>query len=147
MLHRGIKFVHAAVLAYSVVLAFLFLRSMEEDWVLGHSAVVWVTDSDNSASGSQVARVVAEFAQEQKATVAREVLDLKDPSSRRHLYLAPGGPRSSWLEDGYPTFNRDYRTDVHSVADSGCEIPGASTTCSVRIRPPRRLLGPSPISA
>ncbi|WP_406470056.1 hypothetical protein OH738_29005 [Streptomyces hirsutus] len=123
MLHRGIKFVHAAVLAYSVVLAFLFLRSMEEDWVLGHSAVVWVTDSDNSASGSQVARVVAEFAQEQKATVAREVLDLKDPSSRRHLYLAPGGPRSSWLEDGYPTFNRDYRTDVHPVADLGLLDP------------------------
>ncbi|MFF4761519.1 bacteriocin-associated integral membrane family protein [Streptomyces sp. NPDC001292] len=123
MLHRGIKFVHAAVLAYSAVLAFLFLRSLEEDWVLGHSAVVWVTDSDNSASGSQVARGVAVFAQEQKATVAREVLDLKDPSSRRHLYLAPGGPRSSWLEDGYPTFNRDYHTDIHAVTDLGLRDP------------------------
>ncbi|MFF0103494.1 bacteriocin-associated integral membrane family protein [Streptomyces hirsutus] len=105
------------MLAYSAVLAFLFLRSLEEHWVLGHSAVVWVTDSDSSASGSQVTRVVAEFAREQKATVAREVLDLKDPSSRRHLYLAPGGPRSSWLENGYPTFNRDYYTDIHPVAD------------------------------
>lgn len=44
MLHRGIKFVHAFVLAFSAVLAFLLLRSPDEDWVLGHSAVVWVTD-------------------------------------------------------------------------------------------------------
>ncbi|MFF8998752.1 bacteriocin-associated integral membrane family protein [Streptomyces achromogenes] len=123
MLHRGIKFVHAAVLAYSAVLAFLFLRSLDEDWVLGHTAVVWVTDSDDSASGSRVAREVAGFAREHHATVAREVLDLKDPSGRRHLYLAPGGPHSDWLEQGYPAFSRDYRTDVHPVSELGLRDP------------------------
>ncbi|WP_181793707.1 hypothetical protein [Streptomyces sp. WELS2] len=123
MLHRGIKFVHAAVLAYSAVLAFLFLRSLDEDWVLGHTAVVWVTDSDDSASGSRVAREVAGFAREHHATVAREVLDLKDPSGRRHLYLAPGGPHSDWLKQGYPAFSRDYRTDVHPVSELGLRDP------------------------
>ncbi|KOG87020.1 hypothetical protein ADK38_27760 [Streptomyces varsoviensis] len=123
MLHRGIKFVHAAVLAYSAVLAFLFLRSFEEDWVLGHTAVVWVTDSDNSASGSQVARAVADFAEGQRTTVAREVLDLNAPSSSRHLYLAPGGPHSDWLKEGYPSFNRSYHTDVRPVADLGMRDP------------------------
>ncbi|OAH14879.1 hypothetical protein [Streptomyces jeddahensis] len=123
MLHRGIKFVHAALLAFSAVLAFLFLRSLDEDWVLGHSAVVWVTDSDGSASGSQVAREVAEFAESHRATIAREVPDLKDPYGRRHLYLAPGGPRSGWLGDGYPAFNRSYRTDVHPIAELGQRDP------------------------
>ncbi|WP_151484825.1 bacteriocin-associated integral membrane family protein [Streptomyces albicerus] len=123
MLHRGIKFVHAVVLAFSAVLAFLFLRSLDEDWVLGHSAIVWVTDSDGSTSGSQVARAVAEFAEDHRATVAREVPDLKEPYSRRHLYLAPGGPRSDWLKDGYPAFNRGYRTDVHPVAELGQRDP------------------------
>ncbi|MFD7941640.1 bacteriocin-associated integral membrane family protein [Streptomyces sp. NPDC059744] len=123
MLHRGIKFVHAIVLAYSAVLAFLFFRGLDEDWVLGHSAVVWVTDSDGSASGSEVAHVVAEFAEKQRATVAREVPDLKIPSSRRHLYLAPGGPHSDWLEDGYPAFSSGYRTDVHPVAELGQRDP------------------------
>ncbi|GAA2384714.1 hypothetical protein GCM10010420_03780 [Streptomyces glaucosporus] len=123
MLHRSIKFVHAAVLAFSAVLAFLFLRSLDEDWVLGHSAVVWVTDSDGSTSGSQVARVMAEFAQDHRATVAREVPDLREPHSRRHLYLASGGPRSEWLEDGYPAFDRGYRTDVHPAAELGHRDP------------------------
>ncbi|WP_392752221.1 bacteriocin-associated integral membrane family protein [Streptomyces sp. LN590] len=123
MLHRGIKFVHAIVLAYSAVLAFLFFRGLDEDWVLGHSAVVWVTDSDGSASGSEVAHVVAEFAEKERATVAREVPDLKIPSSRRHLYLAPGGPHSDWLEDGYPAFSSGYRTDVHPVAELGQRDP------------------------
>lgn len=123
MLHRGIKFVHAIVLAYSAVLAFLFFRGLDEDWVLGHSAVVWVTDSDGSASGPEVAHVVAEFAEKERATVAREVPDLKIPSSRRHLYLAPGGPHSDWLEDGYPAFSSGYRTDVHPVAELGQRDP------------------------
>ncbi|WP_327744128.1 hypothetical protein OHO28_22535 [Streptomyces europaeiscabiei] len=123
MLHRGIKFVHTAVLAYAAVLAFLFLRSLDEDWVLGHSAVVWVTDTDNSTSGSQVTRVIAEFAKSNGTTVAREVPDLENPYSRRHLYLAPGGQRSDWLRDGYPAFNRDYRTDVHPISELGQRDP------------------------
>ena len=123
MLHRGIKFVHAVVLAYSAVLAFLFLRSLDEDWVLGHSAVVWVTDTDGSTSGSQVAADLAEFAQTHHATVAREVPDLTHPYSRRHLYLAPGGPRSDWLDEGYPAFNRGYDTEVHPVAELGRRDP------------------------
>ncbi|MEJ8643531.1 hypothetical protein WKI68_23440 [Streptomyces sp. MS1.HAVA.3] len=123
MLHRGIKFAHAVVLAFSATLSFLFLRSLDEDWALGHSAVVWVTDSDGAASGSQVAGAIAEFAAKNHATVAREVPDLKDPSHRRHLYLAPGGPHSDWLQDGYPAFSRGYQTEVHPVAALGERDP------------------------
>ncbi|WP_405830944.1 bacteriocin-associated integral membrane family protein [Streptomyces sp. NBC_00105] len=123
MLHRGIKFAHAVVLAFSATLSFLFLRSLDEDWALGHSAVVWVTDADGAASGSQVAAAVADFAAKNHATVAREVPDLKDPSHRRHLYLAPGGPHSDWLREGYPAFSRGYRTEVHPVSELGQRDP------------------------
>ncbi|MGW3723814.1 bacteriocin-associated integral membrane family protein [Streptomyces sp. NPDC000851] len=123
MLHRGIKFVHAVALAYSAILAFLLLRSLDEDWALGHSAVVWVTDADGSTSGSQVTRDIAEFAKAERVTIAREVPDLTHPYSRRHLYLAPGGPHADWLSDGYPAFNRGYRTDVHPVAELGRRDP------------------------
>ncbi|MFE6839546.1 bacteriocin-associated integral membrane family protein [Streptomyces sp. NPDC057705] len=123
MLHRGIKFAHAVVLAFSATLSFLFLRSLDEDWALGHSAVVWVTDADGAASGSQVAGVVADFAAKNHATVAREVPDLKDPSHRRHLYLAPGGPHSDWLREGYPAFSRGYQTEVHPVSELGQRDP------------------------
>ncbi|WP_328790001.1 MULTISPECIES: hypothetical protein [unclassified Streptomyces] len=126
MLHRGIKFVHAAVLAFSAVVAFLFVRGLDEDWVLGHSALVWVSESDDSATGAQVADAVSAFAGRRGVTVAREVPDLQDPDRRRHLYLAPGRPGSdaaSWPGEGYPAFGRDYRTDVHPIADVGQRDP------------------------
>ncbi|MEU9377719.1 hypothetical protein AB0D94_28655 [Streptomyces sp. NPDC048255] len=126
MLHRGIKFTHAAVLAFSAVVSFLFVRGLDEDWVLGHSALVWVSESDDSTSGEQVAQTVASFAAHRRVTVAREVPDLRDPDRRRHLYLAPGAPGSdaaSWLDEGYPAFGRDYRTDVHPIAEIGQRDP------------------------
>ncbi|BDH14938.1 hypothetical protein [Streptomyces hygroscopicus] len=126
MLHRGIKFVHAAVLAFSALLAFLFVRGLDEQGVLGNSARVWVFDSDDSATGSQVARAIASFSADHEVAVAREVPDLRDPDSHRHLYLASGNPRSdaaSWLNEGYPEFSRNYKTDVHPIVEIGQRDP------------------------
>lgn len=123
MLHRSIKFVHVAVLAFSAVVAFLFLRSLDEDWVLGHTAVVWVTDTDGSTTGAEVVRTVQEFAAEHRAGVAREVPDLGEPYSRRHLYLTTGGPRAQWVSQGYPAFDTSYRTDLHPIDDLGPRDP------------------------
>jgi hypothetical protein len=126
MLHRGIKFVHAAVLAFSAVLAFLFVRGLDEDGVLGNSALIWVFDSDDSVSGAQVARTIASFSADHRVTVAREVPDMRDPDGHRHLYLAPGNRQSgagSWLDKGYPEFSRHYTTDVHPIAEIGQRDP------------------------
>ncbi|MET7575578.1 hypothetical protein ABZT04_45140 [Streptomyces sp. NPDC005492] len=126
MLHRGIKFVHAAVLAFSAVLAFLFVRGLDEDGVLGNSALIWVFDSDDSASGAQVAQAIASFSADHGVTVAREVPDMRDPDGHRHLYLAPGNRQSgagSWLDQGYPAFSRNYTTDVHPIAEIGQRDP------------------------
>ncbi|MFF2026118.1 hypothetical protein ACFVW2_30530 [Streptomyces sp. NPDC058171] len=123
MLHRGIKFVHAAVLAFSAVLSFLVLRSMDEDWVLGHDAVVWVTDAPDSTAAADVNRTVREFSATHRATVGREVPDLKEPYERRHLYLTDDGPRTDWLADGYPAFNRGYVTETHPFTELGQRDP------------------------
>ncbi|MFF0448590.1 hypothetical protein ACFYT4_19620 [Streptomyces sp. NPDC004609] len=126
MLHRGIKFVHAAVLAFSAVLAFLFLRGLDEDGVLGNSALIWVFESDDSVSGAQVAQAIASFSDDHGVTVAREVPDIRAPDSRRHLYLATGNRRSgagAWLDEGYQAFSRNYATDVHPIAELGQRDP------------------------
>ncbi|MFJ3970925.1 bacteriocin-associated integral membrane family protein [Streptomyces parvus] len=123
MLHRGIKFVHGVVLAYAAMVAFLFLRSLDGDWALGHTAVVWVTESGRSAAASEVYQVVDEFAQAKRVSVIREVPDLKEPYSKRHLFLSPGGEHSDWLRDGYPAFNRGYDNEVHPLHELGQRDP------------------------
>ncbi|MFJ2513734.1 hypothetical protein ACIPEL_21610 [Streptomyces griseoviridis] len=129
MLHRGIRFAHATALAFSAVLAFLFLRGLDEGGVLGNSALVDVIDSDESVSGSQIVRRIASFSAEHEVGVAREVADLRNPDGVRHLYLATGGPHSptaNWLDEGYPTFSRNYETRVHPISEIGHQDPRGS---------------------
>ncbi|MGW3119357.1 hypothetical protein ACWDBW_19810 [Streptomyces sp. NPDC001107] len=83
MLHRGIRFVHAALSAFSAVLAFPFLRGIHENAPLGNSAPVDVLDPDDSVSAS--------FAAERGVGVARDVTDLKNPDGVRNLHVASDG--------------------------------------------------------
>ncbi|MEU5692421.1 hypothetical protein [Actinosynnema sp. NPDC020468] len=126
MPYRGARFAHVVVLVFSAVLAFALVRGLDEDVVLGHSALVRISDSDRSASGAQVARAIESFAAEQHIAVARELPDLNDPYHRRHLYLAVGDPASvaaSWLTEGYPSFDRSRHTEVHPIAEVGQRDP------------------------
>ncbi|MFF8592236.1 hypothetical protein ACF061_12440 [Streptomyces sp. NPDC015220] len=126
MLHRGIKFVHAAALAFAALLAFLVVSNLDEKMILGNRAVLVVDESDRSASGEQVVRALTEFAAERGAVIGRELPDLEDSEGRRHLYLAVGDSRSaaaSWLRDGYPDFGRRVVTEVHPLAELGNRDP------------------------
>jgi hypothetical protein len=126
MLHRGIKFVHAAVLVFSAMMAFLFVRGLDEELVLGNSAQIWVFDFNDSVSGAQVARAIASFSVDHGVTVARELPDVRDPDRLRHLYLTSGDPQSdaaSWLDEGYPGFSRHVDTDVHPIVEIGQRDP------------------------
>lgn len=126
MLHRGIKFVHATVLVFSAMMAFLFVRGLDEQLVLGNSAQIWVFDSNDSVSGTQVARAITSFSVDHGVTVARELPDVRDPDGLRHLYLTSGDPQSdaaSWLDDGYPGFSRHVDTDVHPIVEIGQHDP------------------------
>ncbi|WP_326605037.1 bacteriocin-associated integral membrane family protein [Streptomyces sp. NBC_01800] len=126
MLHRGIKFVHAAVLVFSAMMSFLFVRGLDEELVLGSSAQIWVSDSDDSVSGAQVVRAIAAFSNEYGVAVARELPDVKNPDGRRHLYLASGDSKSeaaSWLKEGYPAFSGHVTTHVHPIVEIGQRDP------------------------
>lgn len=126
MLHRGIKFVHATVLAFAALLAFLVVSDLDEGTVLGSRTALRVDESDGSASGEEVVRALGEFAADRSAVIGRELPDLEDSEGRRHLYLAVGDPRSdaaSWLKDGYPDFGGRIVTEVHPMAELGNRDP------------------------
>ncbi|MEU3058685.1 hypothetical protein [Streptomyces griseus] len=126
MPHRGIRFVHAAVLVFSVVLSFLLLRQLDEGEMLGNSALVQVVDTDDSTTGSQVIRAVELLSAEMQVGVAREISDLKDPDRVRHLYVAAGDSESrtaTWLANGYPAFSSRYETRIHPISDLGQRDP------------------------
>jgi hypothetical protein len=120
MLQRGIKFVHAVTLAFSVVLAFLFVRGLDESRILGSTALVDVIDSDDSVNSARVVDVIESVVAGSQAGVAREAPDLKNPEGLRHLYLASGDRASStgaWLDEGYPEFSGNVETRVHPMSD------------------------------
>ncbi|WP_316784116.1 hypothetical protein [Streptomyces sasae] len=129
MLHRGTRFVHAAVLVFAAALSFLFVRGLDETGVLGNSALVEVIDSDGSKSGTQVVRALEDFSAEYGIGVARELPDLRNPDGVRHLYLAPGGGSSvtaGWPTHGYPEFSRNLATRVHPLSQAGALDPRGS---------------------
>lgn len=120
MIPRGVKYAHLALLVFSALLAFLVLRAVDEESILGASVMIEVTDSENATDSSQVVGAVESFAKARGVNIGHEVADLDDPDNSRHLYLAVGDPESpsaSWLADGYPGFSRDFRTDVHPLGE------------------------------
>src|SRR5262245_44809614 len=90
MLHRGMRFVHAAVLAFSAALAFMFVRSLDESEPLGNSALIYVLDTDNSVDSTKIIESISAFSETHDIAVAREVSDLRDPDGLRHLYVTAG---------------------------------------------------------
>lgn len=120
MIPRGVKLAHVALLLFSALLAFLVLRAMDEEAILGAPARIEVTDSENAVDSSEVVVMVESFAEANDVNVGHEVADLDDPGNRRRLYLAVGDPKApsaSWLADGYPNFSRDMRTDVQPLGE------------------------------
>ncbi|MER5934973.1 hypothetical protein [Streptomyces sp. NPDC002054] len=114
------------MLVFSAMMSFLFVRGLDEELVLGSSAQIWVSQSEDSVSGAQIARAIAKFSDDHEVAVARELPDVKNPDGLRHLYLASGDPDSdaaSWLNDGYPAFSRNVATAVHPIVDIGQRDP------------------------
>ncbi|MFG3662573.1 bacteriocin-associated integral membrane family protein [Streptomyces sp. NPDC047706] len=117
MLHRGVKFAHAVILAFSALFSFLFLRSFEDQWTLGYDAVVQVTQSRDTSTSRAIEQAVESFARDYGVTVGRQELDLEHPDRSRDLYLTPAGPRADWLEDGYPAFSPGQATTTRPFSE------------------------------
>jgi len=117
-----VKFAHVALLVFSALLAFLIVRAMDEEAILGAPARILVHNFDDAANSTRVVEEVESFADTHDVNVGHEVADLTDPGGRRHLYLAVGDPKApsgSWLDDGYPGFSRDFSTEVHPLSKMG----------------------------
>lgn len=121
MTHRGTRLAYVLVLLYAAASAFLVVRGLEESGVLGADHVVQVA-GPAGAGGDRAVAAVETVARDHRVDVGRLVDDVLEPGERRHLYLAvgrPDGPQARWLDDGYPAFGPQGRTDVHDVADLG----------------------------
>jgi hypothetical protein len=114
---------------FSAFLAFLVLRAVDEEVILGSSATIEVGQSDNAVSSTQVVSAIESFADAHDVNVGHVAADLNDPDNLRHLYLAVGDPKApsaSWLADGYPNFSGGFRTEVHPLGEIGHLDPRGS---------------------
>ncbi|MFF8567518.1 hypothetical protein ACF06N_21410 [Streptomyces albidoflavus] len=117
MLHRGVKFAHVLILAFSCLFSFLFLRSFEDQWTLGYDAVVQVTESRDTTTSSAIGKAVDAFARKHDVTVGRQELNLEYPDRSRDLYLTTSGPRAEWIDGGYPAFSPGQATVTRPYAE------------------------------
>lgn len=117
MLHRGVRFAHAVILAFSALFSFLFLKSFEDQWALGYDAVVQVNESRDTSTSRAVGEALDAFARDHDVTVGRQEPDLKHPDRSRYLYLTRTGPRADWLSSGYPAFSPGQITITHPLSD------------------------------
>ncbi|MFD7134116.1 bacteriocin-associated integral membrane family protein [Streptomyces sp. NPDC059894] len=117
MLHRGVKFTHAVILAFSALFSFLFLKSFEDQWTFGYDAVVQVTESRDTSNSHAIEQAIETFARDHDVTVGRQELDLEHPDRSRDLYLTSTGPRAEWLKDGYPAFSPSQATTPRPFAE------------------------------
>ena len=118
MLHRSIIFVHAAFIALSFFLGFLVVQEVDEVIPDERASLLWVRESGGDSEGA--VRVVQGFAEKHRVNIALEVPDLKDPGGLRHLYVEVGDtslPGGLWLDGGYTSFSRSFRTKVHPFGE------------------------------
>lgn len=123
MPNRTLRFAYTACAAFAALLAFLLAATAEQTvHVLEDSALVWITENDGTHDTDEVARAVQEVADTHGTAIGYSVLDVNDPSSLAHLYLAvsdPGSRYARWLDEGYPSFGRAFTVRTHPMPEFG----------------------------
>ncbi|WP_431871370.1 bacteriocin-associated integral membrane family protein [Nocardiopsis eucommiae] len=123
MPNRTLAFAYAACAVFATLIAFLLAGTSERTtYVLEDSRLVWITQNEGGHDNDEVAASVQQVADEHDTAIGFAVLDVNQPASLGHLYLAVPGPDSrqaGWLADGYPSFGRGFSVETHPVADFG----------------------------
>ncbi len=118
---RTIAFAYTACLVFAALIALLLAATAEQTlYVLEDSEMVWITENDGTHDDREVARAVQDVADEYDAAVGYTVLDVNEPSSKAHMYLAVSDPASryaDWLENGYPSFGRGFGIETHPITE------------------------------
>ncbi|WP_242902723.1 hypothetical protein [Actinomadura terrae] len=126
MRHLGVQIVHAAVLAASVLLAFLVMQDLDTEPPPGAAGTISIQDARKGADGTRAVRLVDAYARDHHVSVVREVWDLRQPDRLRRFYIATGDPGSapaSWLERGFPSFGHRVRTETLPFAQAASVDP------------------------
>lgn len=119
MKSNGIRLAYIIAVVYAFLGSFLFLRGLDNAGVLGADTLVHVSGVQTVPS-QEVVEAVKKIAHDHSVVIGRTIDDLQEPGAHRHLYLAVGDPHgraANWLNDGYPAFSQDTRTDVHPLQD------------------------------
>ncbi|WP_017569944.1 bacteriocin-associated integral membrane family protein [Nocardiopsis halotolerans] len=123
MPNRILSFAYTACVAFAALIAFLLAATAEQTlYVLEDSEMVWITEDDGTHDTDEVARTVQEVADAHGAAIGYVILDVEEPSSRAHMYLAVSDPDSHharWLEEGYPSFSRSFTVETHPLTEFG----------------------------
>ncbi|MBB6174868.1 hypothetical protein HNR23_004928 [Nocardiopsis mwathae] len=123
MPNRILTFAYSACVAFAALIAFLLAATAEQTlYVLDDAELVWITQDEGIHDNGEVARSVQEVADEYGAAIGYTVLDVHEPSSRAHMYLAVSDPDSryaDWLEEGYPSFSRSFTVETHPIGEFG----------------------------
>lgn len=109
-----------------VLLAAVAYLAVERQSYVGASTVLKITENAGAVSAEEVFAAVSDVAERRRFDVAREVVDLRSPETKRHLFLALGqrdGPRAGWLEDGYPDLTELVSTAVAPLSTIGPTDP------------------------
>lgn len=121
MPNRTLSFAYTACAAFAALIAFLLAAAAEPTvHVLEDSELVWITENDGTHDTDDVARSVQEVADDHDAAIGYSILDVNDPSSLAHLYLAVSDPDSRyarWLDEGYPSFGRAFTVRAHPLSE------------------------------
>ncbi|MEU2971786.1 bacteriocin-associated integral membrane family protein [Nocardiopsis alba] len=120
---RTLSFAYTACVVFAVLVAFLLAATAERTiYVLDDAELIWITENDGAHATDEVARTVQEVADAHGAAIGYSVLDVDEPSSKAHMYLAVSDPDSryaDWLRDGYPSFGRGFTVQTHPITDFG----------------------------
>ncbi|NYH54002.1 hypothetical protein HNR06_003591 [Nocardiopsis arvandica] len=123
MPNRILSFAYTACVAFAALIAFLLAATAEQTiYVLEDSEMLWITEDEGTHGTGEVARTVQEVADAHGAAIGYVILDVEEPSSRAHMYLAVSDPEShyaDWLEEGYPSFSRSFTVETHPIDEFG----------------------------
>ncbi|MFW6639154.1 bacteriocin-associated integral membrane family protein [Nocardiopsis algeriensis] len=130
MPNRILSFAYTACVAFAALIAFLLAATAEQTiYVLEDSDMVWITENDGTHDTDDVADAVQQIADDHGTAIGYTILDVNEPSSRAHMYLAVSDPESRyarWLEEGYPSFSRSFTVETHPITEFGEVGPNGS---------------------
>ncbi|RKS10278.1 hypothetical protein DFP74_6040 [Nocardiopsis sp. Huas11] len=119
MPNRTLSFAYTVCIAFAALIAFLLAATAEQTiYVLEDSELVWISENEGTHDLDEVARTVQEVADDHGAAIGYTILDVNEPSSLAHMYLAvsdPGSRQARWLEEGYPSFGRSFTVQTHPI--------------------------------